>query len=188
MTNWNDNTMTYAEFERLLDVYGADRTRWPVESRAGAGQLVARDKAARRLLAEVEALDRALERAPLPSLAREAELAERILASARRSPRMVSAAGADMAGGGAALRPSASRTGNVVRFPAFSGSPRWLKSRTALGSAAGTLAASLALGVLIGLSSVTQSVVPAIEQLTGLTLNTSATAVAQIDLLDEDLL
>ena len=69
MTHASNNTMTIAEFERLLDVYGSDRTRWPVDARASAGQLVARDKAARRLLAEAEALDRALERAPLPSLA-----------------------------------------------------------------------------------------------------------------------
>ena len=48
--------MTIAEFERLLDVYGSDRTRWPVEARASAGHLVARDRAARRLLAEAEAL------------------------------------------------------------------------------------------------------------------------------------
>src|SRR5438874_6759746 len=97
MTSMSYNTMTIADFERLLDVYGSDRSRWPVEARAGAGHLVARDKAARRLLAEAEALDRTLERAPLPSLAEEAALAERILAAARRSPRMVPTAKADAA-------------------------------------------------------------------------------------------
>ena len=76
MTN-TSNTMTIAELERLLDVYGSDRTRWPVEARASAGHLAARDRAARRLLAEAEALDRALERAPLPTLAQEAAMAER---------------------------------------------------------------------------------------------------------------
>jgi len=182
MTNWNDKGMTHADFERLLEVYGSDRTRWPTEARAGAGQLVARDKAARRLLAEAESLDRALERAPLPSLAREAEVAERIVASARRSPRMVHATKNTTAW------PAASRVGNVIRFPVFAGSPRWLTSRAAFGSAAGALAASLALGIMIGLSSMTQSVVPAIEQMTGLALNSPVTAVAQIDLLDEDLL
>lgn len=186
MTNWNDKSMTIADFERLLEVYGSDRTRWPVEVRAGAGQLVARDKAARRLLAETESLDRALERAPLPSLAREAQLAERILESARRSPRIVHAAK------DAAARPAELRAGNVIRFPAFAGTPRWLTTRTAFGGVAGTLAASLAaslaIGIMIGLSSMTQSVVPAIEQMTGLALNSPATAVAQIDLLDEDLL
>ena len=83
------NTMTLPEFERLLEVYGSDRTRWPVEARASAGQLTARDPAACRLLIEAEALDRILVRAPLPSLASEAALAERILAAAQRSPRMV---------------------------------------------------------------------------------------------------
>src|SRR5689334_11403900 len=83
------NTMTLPEFERLLEIYGSDRTRWPVEARASAGQLTARDPAACRLLLEAEALDRILERAPLPSLASEAALAERIVAAAQRSPRMV---------------------------------------------------------------------------------------------------
>src|SRR5258705_3094535 len=107
----SNNSMTNADFERLLDVYGSDRTRWPVEARASAGQLVARDRAARRLLAEAEALDRALERAPLPSLAEEAALADRILVAARRSPRMVPITKADVA-------PIAPRAiGNVVRLP-----------------------------------------------------------------------
>src|SRR4029078_10126008 len=97
MTSMSNN-MTITDFERLLDVYGSDRTRWPVEARASAGQLVARDKAARRLLAEAEALDRALERAPLPSLAEEAALADRILAAARRSPRMVPVVRTESAG------------------------------------------------------------------------------------------
>ena len=83
------NTMTLPEFERLLEIYGSDRTRWPVEARTSAGQLTARDPAACRLLLEAEALDRILERAPLPSLASEAALAERIIAAAQRSPRMV---------------------------------------------------------------------------------------------------
>ena len=88
MTNAGNN-MTIPDLERLLDVYGSDRTRWPVDARSGAGQLATRDKAARRLLGEAEALDRVLERAPLPSLAREAALADRIIAAAQRSPRIV---------------------------------------------------------------------------------------------------
>jgi hypothetical protein len=188
MTNWTDKNMTLADFERLLEVYGSDRTRWPVEARSGAGQLVARDKAARRLLAEAECLDRALERAPLPSLAREAELAERILQSARRSPRIVHAARAP------AVSPAASGpvsgSGNVITIPASRSRlrPRWLSTRTVFGGAAGTLAASLALGVLIGLSSLPQTVMPALEQMTGIRLSTTSQILAQIDLLDEDLI
>src|SRR5262245_35927065 len=149
------NTMTIAEFERLLDVYGSDRTRWPLEARSGAGQLVARDRAARRLLAEAEALDRALDRAPLPSLAREAALAERILVAARRTPRMVPAPKAD------ATAPSTSAGGGAIALPAARARSQWF-GRQAFGGAAGVLAASLLLGVFLGLSGLPQGVVPAL--------------------------
>jgi len=181
MVSMSNNGMTIADFERLLDVYGSDRSRWPVEARACAGQLVARDKTARRLLAEAEALDKTLERAPLPSLAAEAALADRIIAAARRSPRMVPASTAIAAGGG-------HRTaGNVVRLPGTAARPLWLRP-TGLASAAGMLAASLALGVFLGVSSLSQGVLPALEDMTGITLGTQTRAVAQVDLLDEDLL
>jgi hypothetical protein len=181
MTGMSNNTMTTVDFERLLDVYGSDRTRWPVEARASAGQLVARDKAARRLLAEAEALDRTLERAPLPSLAEEAALADRILAAARRSPRMVPVVKTDAVG-------MARRDiDNVVRLPSPRARPRWL-TPSGFGSAAGMLAASLALGVFLGLSNLSQGVLPALEDMTGLALGAQGHVVAQIDLLDEDLL
>ena len=174
--------MTIAEFERLLDVYGSDRTRWPVEARASAGQLVARDRAARRLLAEAEALDRALERAPLPTLAQEAAMAERIVAAARRTPRIVAVARAE------AGRPAAAAADNVVQLPASRRRPQWLTTRTAFGGVASALAASLALGVFLGLSNLSQGVLPAVEQMTGIPLGSNGAVVAQIDLLDEDLL
>ena len=173
MTNAIGNTMTLTEFERLLEVYGSDRTRWPVAARASAGQLVTRLPAARRLLAEAEAVDRVLERAPMTSLAREAALAERIVAAARRSPRMVATS--------AATRPPA----DEGELP---DQPRWLTPRTTFGGAAGALAASLVLGVLIGLSSLSQSVLPALEQMTGIALSPTTSVIAQVDLLDEDLL
>ena len=173
MTNAIGNTMTLTEFERLLEVYGSDRTRWPVAARASAGQLVTRLPAARRLLAEAEAVDRVLERAPMTSLAREAALAERIIAAARRSPRMVAKS--------AATRPST----DAEELP---DQPRWLTPRTTFGGAAGALAASLVLGVLIGLSSLSQSVLPALEQMTGIALSPTTSVIAQVDLLDEDLL
>jgi hypothetical protein len=176
----SNNGMTIADFAHLLDVYGSDRTRWPVEARAGAGQLVARDKAARRLLAEAEALDKTLERAPLPSLAAEAALADRIIATARRSPRMVPAFNMTAVGGPRRI------ASNVVRLPGLPARPRWLP--TGLASAAGMLAASLALGVFLGVSNFSQGVVPVLEDMTGITLGSQPRAVAQVDLLDEDLL
>ena len=176
------NTMTIAEFERLLDVYGGDRTRWPVEARASAGHLVARDRAARRLLAEAEALDRALERAPLPTLAQETAMAERIVAAARRTPRIVAVARS------APGQPAPSAVDNVVQLPAPRVPRPWLGAKSALGGVAGALAASLALGVFLGLSSLSQGVLPAVEQMTGIPLGSNGPMVAQIDLLDEDLL
>ena len=176
------NTMTIAELERLLDVYGGDRTRWPVEARAGAGHLVGRDRAARRLLAEAEALDRALEQAPLPTLAQEAAMAERIVAAARRTPRIVAVAKAGLG------RTAAPAGDNVVQLPTSRGHRQWLGAKSALGGVAGAFAASLALGVFLGLSSLSQRVLPAVEQMTGIPLGSNSAVVAQIDLLDEDLL
>lgn len=181
MTN-TSNTMTIAELEQLLDVYGSDRTRWPVEARANAGHLVARDRAARRLLAEAEALDRALERAPLPTLAQEAAMAERIVAAARRTPRIVAGAGVE------AGRPPVTVGHNIVQLPALRRPRQWLSAKTAFGGVASALAASLALGVLLGLSNLSQGLLPAVEQMTGIALGSNGAVVAQVDLLDEDLL
>jgi hypothetical protein len=180
MTNANNNMML-ADLERLLEVYGSDRTRWPADARAGAGHLVARDRAARRLLAEAEALDRALERAPLPSLTREAELADRIAAAAQRSPRIVRFNSAPVAG-----VPAASK-GNVFRLPDLRARRQW-RGATALGGAASLLAASLAIGILLGFSSLPQPLAPAFQELSGMVGDHGRYNLALIDPLDEDLL
>lgn len=149
MTNTSTTIMTLSEFERLLDVYGGDRTHWPLEARASAAQLVARDVGARKLLAEAEALDRVLERAPLPSLASEAALADRIVAAAQRSPRIVKIDSDEER-----------QTGAVENG--------WQGSRAAAAPfradvrKAAVLAASLVLGLYIGLSNLPQQIVPAL--------------------------
>jgi hypothetical protein len=181
MTDAVDNEMTLSELERLLEVYGSDRSRWPVAARASARQLVARVAAAGRLVAEAECLDRVLERAPMPTLAREAALAERIVSAARRSPRMVPVA----VGGAAHQAASQGTPPGAAAVPASNG---WVTPRTAFGGAAGALAASLMLGVLIGVSSLSQSVLPALAQMTGLAPDVTSSAAAQVDLLDEELL
>ena len=180
MTNGYNN-MTLAELERLLEIYGSDRTRWPAEARAGASQLVSRDKAARRLLVEAEALDRALERAPLLSLGRETELADRIAAAAVRSPRIVhlnSAPG----------RSAPAGSESDVSPPAGSPARGEWRMATRLGGAAGVMAASLAVGIMIGLSSLPQPLAPAFEELSGLIGDRAGYNLAQLDPLDEDLL
>jgi hypothetical protein len=176
MTNQGNN-MTMADLERLLDVYGSDRTRWPVDARSGAGQLAARDRAARRLLGEAEALDRVLEQAPLPSLARESALADRIIAAAQRSPRIVHI---DDAPAPAAVAE------NVIRWPGARTRPQWLRSDA--GRVAGLFAASLLCGIYFGLSNVAQG---ALESVAGMTVDAGANSgptLAQLDPLDEDLL
>ena len=176
MTNTSNTSMTLADFERLLDVYGGDRTRWPAEARAAAAQLVARDAKARRTLAEAESLDRVLERAPLPSLAVEAALAERIVAAAQRSPRIVKIAGGQS---------------SVVSLPDGQALPpqrsaSWKLGRLREVRAATLLAASLMVGIFIGISNVPQSVVPALADLAG--TDQGAYSLAQVEPYDEDVL
>lgn len=177
MTNMSNTGMSLVDFERLLEVYGGDRTRWPAEERAAAAQLAVRDEKARRVLAEAEALDRVLERAPLPSLAVEAALAERIVAAAQRSPRIVK---------------TATRQSSVVALPDSRALPAqrsasW-KQRLLRGDvrAASVLAASLVMGIFIGLSNVPQNVVPALADLAS--NNGGAYGLAQIEPYDEDVL
>jgi hypothetical protein len=174
MTSMSNTGMTLAELERLLDVYGGDRTRWPADARAAAAQLAARDANAGQLLAEAEALDRVMERAPSPALASEAALADRIVAAAQRSPRMVRIAAAERASGpGDAAPASPSRRGQV----------RGLLRAEA--RAAGLLAAALLFGVVVGVSNLPQRIVPV---LAGLANAVDQYNLAQVDPFDEDVL
>jgi hypothetical protein len=175
-------SMTLAEFANLLDVYGGERTRWPAEARAAAAHLVSREVEARRLLAEAEALDRVLERAPRPALAVEAALAERIVAAALRSPRMVKleggkAATAEASAQGAAVPPVADASAPRPQ-PQLRARP---SSRTA--GAVGFLAASLAIGVVIGHSSLSRQLVPELADLAWFPSDTGG--LTQIALSDE---
>jgi hypothetical protein len=160
MTSMSNTSMTLGEFERLLDIYGGDRTRWPIDARAAAAHLVARDADAQRLMAEAEALDRVLERAPLPSLATEAALADRIVAAAQRSPRMVKTGGVRQAASDEA------RAEKAEASPANGPVRPWLAGRRV--GAAGLLVASLMFGLLIGRTSLPQQVLPELADLAGL--------------------
>jgi hypothetical protein len=181
MTNMSNTNMTLAEFAGLLDVYGGDRSRWPAEARAAAAHLVARDEEARRLLAEAVALDRVLERAPLPALATEAGLTDRIVAAAQRSPRIVKIGGAPQ------VAPPGSAEAQAAPAPAASrrgpGRLRLLSGRV---GAAGLLAASLMVGVVIGLTKLPQQVLPVLADVSALAPDRSN--LRQIALTDEDMI
>lgn len=176
MTNMNNTTMTLADLEALLDVYGGDRTRWPADARASVAQLVARDAKAVRLLAEAEALDRVLERAPLPSLAREAALADRIVAAAGRSPRMVKLV---PAGTEAEAEDAAQPAAAPLRRPGARG----VSLMRTEARAAGLLAAALMFGVVMGISNLPQRLLP---MLAGMVTSADRYNLAQVDPFDED--
>jgi hypothetical protein len=178
MTSMSNTGMTLAEFARLLDVYGADRTRWPAETRASAAHLAARDVEACTLLAEAEALDRVLQSAPVPALALEAALAERIVAAAQRSPRMVKLPDSAPAAAGAPGRSAAMVPAVAVgkRRPAA-----WPRLLSRQAGAVGLLVASLVVGVLIGHSKLPPEVLPALADMAGL----SSDDLVQIALSDE---
>lgn len=85
MTKSNEQDERLAEIGRLLDAYGADESRWPVEARGRleAGRRQQPSEVA-GLVAEARAIDALLAAAPAPRSSREAErrLADRIVAAA----------------------------------------------------------------------------------------------------------
>ena len=161
--------------ERLLEVHGADRTRWPARERLRFASLVAEDDAARRLVAEAAALDSLLDLAPKASAAREHALKERIVAAALRQaePRFAVVARS---------RASSGRGWQswVCRAPASSG---W--------AASGVLAASLFVGVLLGSAGTFDAAMQQLAEATGYS-TTDTSHLAQSDEIiasaDEDVL
>ena len=171
MTSRNAPTITLADFARLLDIYGADRTRWPLAVRASAATRLTADTKARLLLAEAEALDTVLLRAPEPEGADVSALADRIIAAALRAPRLAASSGP------AAPAIAAPRTTHRA-------------SDRAPMRAAALLAASMMIGIFVGQSQWGANAVPLVEQLTGITLqsNSERTLLAEfhVEAIDDD--
>lgn len=132
MMDGEDNrSATLEGLQRLLDVYGADRSRWPARERLRYVPLLAESAEARRLMAEARALDALLDEAPAPDNADLEALAARIMVAAGAAPE---ARGSTVT----AFRPR----GQVTRVPRSEGRFGW--------AAAALLAASLILGVFAG--------------------------------------
>lgn len=119
--------------ERVLDVYGADRDRWPAADRLRLARLVAESGEARRMLREAAALDRLIDMAPSVAAEREAALAARIVARARTTPRL------------AGSRPDAATT-RFARAPVNAAVARFGR----IAPAVSLLAAALVLGIFTG--------------------------------------
>ena len=139
MTKMDKRAEDREALERLLDIYGADRTRWPARERLRFAGVVSEDKLAARMLAEADALDQLLEQAPRASSADVDALKERIMAAALRAQR---AAACRRCFGQAGFG-----QGRPPRRPTGPFNPRFTRSQW---PAAGMLAASLVLGVMLG--------------------------------------
>lgn len=156
--------------ERLLDVYGADRTRWPACERLQFASLIADEPEAQRLLAEAAALDRLLDVAPAARTEQEQGLIGRIVAAARvQQHKPLSAS---------EVAPAVS---NIVKLPA------WVRRPQIAGAfgasewpAAGLLAASLVLGVMLGSAGMLDSTMQEVAEVAG--LSSSLTVESQLTL------
>lgn len=171
-----------AEFERTLDVFGADQARWPVARREAFRQLVETTERARALLGEARALDRVLDRARCTAgAAQQDALAARILAAAVASPHDRSA-------------PAARASATVIRLPVrdTGAVPARPTARFRdLWQAAAVLIAALLVGVLAGTSSNMNSVVQDMASSVGFPVEMETTIVTWQDAslaFDEDTL
>ncbi|KUO57614.1 MAG: hypothetical protein APF80_11705 [Alphaproteobacteria bacterium BRH_c36] len=69
----------------VLEIYGADRSRWPAADRLALAGIIADTEAARLLLAEYQSLDRLLDAAARREEVAALALTERIFAAAERN-------------------------------------------------------------------------------------------------------
>jgi hypothetical protein len=172
----NKTTPELDVLEQLLDTWGADRSRWPAPARERAQAMLAAYPQAARMFEEAAAFDALLSRAPAPAAGRQALLADRITAVAIAAGRSDRERGKVLPWPGA--RP---------RLPAL---PR--ESWRALVPPA-LLAASLALGVVLGALDLAPTAVNRLVEVVELA-GDSVPAVAAVDndslaaILDEDLL
>ena len=158
MTNPAGDDLNVKLLEATLETYGADRTRWPAQLRRELTSVVAQSRAAQRLVAECQALDRLLDLAPVVAAGKRAALADRIVA----------AAGIEQ------------RSSVVSRSRARPSTPRGWENVYA-GMA---LAASLMLGVLAGSN---PTLAPAIQDMAAATGWDAGASTGQVAVNDDDM-
>ena len=154
MTKMDRQAEDREALERLLDIYGADRTRWPARERLRFASVISEDEAAARLLTQADALDRLLDQAPRTSEADIDALKERIMAAALRAgPVKLAVVGAE--------KPLSGRSWPAhLRRPAFA-------AKAVEWSATAVLAASLVLGVALGSAGTFDSTMQKVAEVTG---------------------
>ena len=183
--------LTVERFEGLLDAYGGDLSRWPSQHAPAAEALLRRSAEARSRPAEAKALDRLLGETPTPDPARLSLLADRIV------DRAISGAAARAAPSTAEARVEA----RVIRLPRPSSRPDVRMPAVARASSvrppatpwrsAAALAASLLMGVAIGLTDIAQTTTLGIASLTEAAMSEAEVVMSAVQLdtlnaLDED--
>lgn len=181
--------LTVERFEGLLDAYGGDLARWPSQHAPAAEALLRRSAEARSRLAEAQALDRLLGETPTPDPVRLSLLADRIARSAAaegpRLPHLSASAPVETA---RVIRLPSSRPD--VRMPAVARASSVRAPVTPWRSAA-ALAASLLMGVAIGLTDIAQTTTLGIASLTETAMSEAEVVMSAVQLdtlnaLDED--
>jgi hypothetical protein len=133
---------------RLLEAYGSDTARWPAGADAGLAAYLALEPAARRAMAEAQALDRLLAQAPAAA-GGAVGLSDRILARVAEEAARKQPAAEERSEGRVIAWPGARSRAGAARSVAAAGAP-WTIGRKQVGAAAGLLAASLVLGFYLG--------------------------------------
>ena len=151
------------ELQRLaavLEAYGADPAGWPAAERVALMALASADPRAARLVAEARALDRLLATPPSRDPAAEANLLEAIVARAEATPqpKAETATGAEVVDLSSA-RDARHRTSTARRT---------LRPAVGTWRAAGVLAASLLVGLYLGVSGIAAPAIVGLAEAAGL--------------------
>ena len=144
---------TLQDLHSVLEIYGADRTRWPAAVRLRLAHVITSEPLARQALTEAAALDALLDLAPHVSVEREQALALKIVAAAVAQAQEVAAPRlGETAASVVARKPrSLASTGSFVRH-----------------AGAVLLAASLVLGIFAGASGQLSPTFDAVADVLGL--------------------
>ncbi len=89
MTNTTTPRTERELLEMTLEIYGADRTRWPVQRRHELSQFIAASAEAQKLIANAAAFDRLIDSTPTVDAGRQKDLLARIMSEVERAPRVV---------------------------------------------------------------------------------------------------
>jgi hypothetical protein len=187
MTMTSQVDMTLEEFAGLAEARGGDIARWPGDRRVAARRLLDASPEARRTLAEAAALDRLLAvPEAAPAMPADAALVDRIVAAAHRTPRAVPRGTPEPAAAPAVAR--------LATVPVSRANPAAAPRRVStfghaeIGGGAALLAASMVLGIFVGGSRLADGALPALEELTGITISSPVHSLAvAAGEVDEDL-